>query len=132
MPPKGENIKMISFRLNRSRAQDGVIWDYLEQEGLNRSRLIKELLYQSISQDQGIEEIKGKDREQVGEQKSLLQMIKEERKALQTIEDVRERLGVIEKKLSLLSPPSLSYADVDEEEVDLLKTIFEQNPMEIS
>lgn len=125
------SIKMISFRLNRSKKEDRMIWDFLQKNTYNRSQLIKELLFQSIKEQEG-----GRKKERDGEEQInqvvLLQEMKEDLKALQTMEDIKERLKGLEKKISALLKDQPPPRPLDAEEADLLNTIFRENPMEIS
>lgn len=127
----GSQVKMISFRLNRDKAGDRIIWDYLEQEGANRSQLIKELLIHSL------EEREGKGSESKGEKhykenQILLLKIRNDLQILKNLEEMRERLCSIDERLSFLQGEDNSSQGVDETEAAFLQTIFEKNPIEVT
>lgn len=120
---------MISFRLNRDRGDDRIIWDYLEREEANRSQLIKELLVQSINKDSQKTENKEGREDLLKEHALLLLKIREEMGVLKNMEEMKEHIRSIYKRLSFL-PETESLKEMDDDEEALFKTIFEQNPIE--
>lgn len=125
----GSDVKMISFRLNRDRAGDRMIWDYLESKEANRSQTIKELLVQSI--EEGTQKTSGRGENLLQEQVLLLLKIQKEMEVLKNMEAMREQLQNIYQRLSLLPEIESPQEVIDEAEEALLKTIFEENPIEV-
>lgn len=128
----GHNLKMISFRLNKDRSDDAKIWDYLEKSKANRSQLIKELLIRAINQDSKNQEKKREDDMSLKGQELLLLKISQELRRLKKIDELEERICSIHNRLSFLPELEQEETRLHESEEALLKTIFEQNPIEVS